>query len=176
VTIVATSATPAPRLPSLAGRWSGLRDTWRCAAPAPLAGVLGAALDQWHHAGFTVWLTACQSVAPGPVDALVLQARLLPAMLAFMLGAMAWQWVGPARRAHQPLVLALCQAGCVLAMTLAAGFCGAIAGIPAGTGVRLLAMGLVDLVASGAGATLLVLPLLARGDPLHPRTSQHCAG
>lgn len=174
MTTAAAPDTPVIRFAALADRWPGLWGTWRCAAAAPLGGLLGATLDQWHHAGFAIWLTLCQSGTPGPVDVLALQVRLMPAMLAFMLGAMAWQWAGPARRAHRPLVLALCQAGCVLGMTVAAGGCAAIAGIPAGTGVRLLAMGLMDLGASVAGATLLVLPLVARGDRLPPGASPHC--
>jgi len=143
--------------------WLGaLLPVWRCAAPVPLAGFAGALIDQWHHAGFVIWLNFCQTAAPDPLAALGLQAQLMPAMLAAMAGAMAWQWVRrPA--GHGALVLALCQAGCLGGMLLAAGLCAALAGLPGGDGIRLLAMGVVDLAMSLAGATVLVAPIMLAG-------------
>lgn len=141
-----------------AGLWRALLPVWRCAAPVPLAGFAGALVDQWHHAGFVIWLNFCQTVAPDPLVALGLQAQLMPAMLAAMAGAMAWQWVRrPA--GHGALVLALCQVGCLGGMLLAAGLCAALAGLPGGDALRLVAMGGVDLGASVAGATVLTVPV-----------------
>ena len=140
--------------PARARSWRSLLPVWRCAAPVPLAGFAGALVDQWHHAGFTVWMNSCAAVAPAPIDALGLQAQLMPAMLAAMAGAMAWQWLRrPA--GHDAVTLALCQAGCLVAMFLAAGLCAALAGLPGGDALRLVTMGFVDAVVTLAGATAL---------------------
>ena len=136
------------------GGLGALLPVWRCAAPVPLAGFAGALIDQWHHAGFVIWLNFCQTAAPDPLAALGLQAQLMPAMLAAMAGAMAWQWVRrPA--GHDAVSLVLCQSGCLGGMLLAAGFCAALAGMPGGDALRLGVMGLLDVAASAAGASAL---------------------
>jgi hypothetical protein len=121
--------------------------------------VAGTALDQWHHAGFTIWLELCQTVAPAPLGVLLLQVQLMPAMVVAMLAAMAWQWLHRPSR-HGPLVLALCQSGCLAAMPVTASLCVALAAVPGGDGVRLVAMGLLDGGMSVAAATLFTAPVM----------------
>jgi hypothetical protein len=127
----------------------------------PLAGAAGAAVDQWHHAGFTIWLRLCQTVAPDPFG-LLLQAQLMPVMLLAMLAAMGWQWVYRPSR-HGPLMLALCQSGCVAAMIVTAGLCAAGASVPGNDGARLLAMGMLDVSTSLVAATLFTAPVMLAG-------------
>jgi hypothetical protein len=138
--------------------WHQCVPVWRCAWPIPAAGLAGAAIDQWHHAGFSIWLKLCQSLVTDPFGLLLLQVQLMPVMLVAMLTAMAWQWLYHPSR-YGPLMLALCQSGCLAAMPVTAGLCAALATMPGSDGARLLAMGLLDGGMGLAAATLFTIPV-----------------
>jgi hypothetical protein len=56
-----------------------------CVMVSPLAGALGAIADERFHRGFSAWMSLCRLERPGPVEALLLQARLMPLALGAML-------------------------------------------------------------------------------------------
>ncbi|MEQ1800995.1 MAG: hypothetical protein ABL989_03670 [Gammaproteobacteria bacterium] len=146
-----------------------LSGLWRCAWPAPVAAFLGATMDEWHHAGFTTWMTLCQTSAPTPWRAVSLQVELMPAMATGLLAVMVWQWLRVwLSGVHRPAMLLACQASCLLVMVFAGGLCAGLASAIDARAGRLLVMGIVDLAASLSLAGALVLGSLA----VHQRWSR----
>ena len=139
-----------------------LSGLWRCSWPAPAAVFVGAVVDEWHHAGFTVWMTLCQTSAPAPWESVGLQVDLMPAMATALLAVMAWQWLRVwSSGRHRPPMLLVCQVSCLVAMLFAGGICAGLASaVDTRTG-QLLVMGLLDLAVSLSLAGTLVLGGLA---------------
>lgn len=136
----------------------GLSGLWRCAWAAPVAAFLGAAVDEWHHAGFTVWMTLCQTSTPPPWRAAGLQVELMPVMATGLLAVMAWQWLRVWMFAtNRPAMLLTCQTSCLLVMFLAGNLCAELLSGIDGRTERLFAMGFIDLAASVALAAVAVL-------------------
>ena len=63
-------------------RWTSLLP---CAATTPVAGVLGAAVDERLHQSLGLWLTLCRRGSLPYLEALWLQLQLMPFALIFML-------------------------------------------------------------------------------------------
>ena len=90
-----------------------------CVMLTPLAGALGAVADERLHRGFSAWLTLCHQGRLGPLQAVMLQAELMPfalgAMLLFaLLGTLA-VWSRHMRTRAARIMLAA-HAGCIVAV------------------------------------------------------------
>jgi hypothetical protein len=138
-----------------------------CVTLTPLAGALGAVADERFYRGFSAWMSLCRIGRPGPLEALLLQARLMPlalgSMLAFaLLGTLA---VGSQKaRGNGARVMLAAHAGCVLAVVVGALLCPLLFGELDSTWLALGGMALLETVITSAVALVLLRPLL-RADP-----------
>ena len=134
---------------------------------SPLAGALGAIADERFHRGFSVWMSLCRLERPGPVEALLLQARLMPlalgAMLLFaLLGTLA---VGAQReRAPGARVMLASHAGCVLAVVIGAQLCPLLISELPSARLALGGMALIETAIATAVALVLLRPRARRAD------------
>lgn len=137
-----------------------------CVTLTPMAGALGAVADERLYRGFSAWMSLCRLGRLGPLDALLLQARLMPlalgSMLAFaLLGTMA---VGSQRaRGNGARVMLAAHTGCVLAVVVGALLCPLLfAGLHSPT-LALGGMALLETLITTAVALVLLRPMLRAG-------------
>lgn len=129
----------------------------------PLVGALGAVADERLHRGFSIWMSLCRAGRLGPIDALVLQARLMPlalgAMLLFaLLGTLAV--VSQRMRRDGARVMLAGHAGCLLAVVAGALLCPLLFGDLASPQLALGGMALLETAITTALALFLLRPLL----------------
>jgi hypothetical protein len=133
-----------------------------CVMLTPVAGALGAAADERLYRGFSAWLSLCRLGRLGPLQAIVLQARLMPlafgAMLLFaLLGTLAvWS---QRRRADSARVMLAGHAGCVAAVVIGALLCPMLFGRLASAHLALGGMALLETAITTAAALLMLRPL-----------------
>jgi hypothetical protein len=132
-----------------------------CVMLTPLAGALGAVADERLYRGFSTWLSLCRQARLGTLQAVLLQAQLMPlalgAMLMFaLLGTLAVAM--QRRRAAGARVVLAGHIGCVLAVLVGARLCPLLfGGLPSAP----LALGGMALLET-AVTTLVALVLLLR--------------
>jgi hypothetical protein len=132
---------------------------------SPLAGALGAIADERFHRGFSAWMALCRLERPGPVEAVLLQARLMPlavgGMLLFaLLGTLA---VGSQReRAPGARVMLAGHAGCVLAVVIGAQLCPLLNSELPSTRMALGGMALIETAIATTVALILLRPRARR--------------
>ena len=129
----------------------------------PLVGALGAVADERLHRGFSIWMSLCRAGRLGPIDALVLQARLMPlalgAMLLFaLLGTLAV--VSQRMRRDGARVMLAGHAGCLLAVVAGGMLCPLLFGDLASAQLALGGMALLETAITTALALFLLRPLL----------------
>ena len=129
----------------------------------PLVGALGAVVDERYYAGFSSWMSLCRAEESGALQALLLQAQLMPmalgAMLTFaLLGTLA---VGTQReRRDGARVMLAAHTGCVLAVVAGGLVCPRLFGGLGSTPLALGGMALFETAITTAAALLLLRPLL----------------
>lgn len=133
-----------------------------CVMLTPLAGALGAVADERLHRGFSAWLTLCHQGRLGPLQAVMLQAELMPfalgAMLLFaLLGTLA-VWSRHMRTRAARIMLAA-HAGCIVAVFAGALLCPLLFGRLQSTQLALGAMVLLETVITTIAALVLLRPL-----------------
>jgi hypothetical protein len=107
-----------------------------CAALAllPMAGALvGVAVDEWRHLGFSNWLSACRSAALSPASLVVFTFELLPsAIVGFLLAALAVQITGMLMRRVECVAEATLAAhsGCLFGMAAGLLLCTLVPPLP----------------------------------------------
>lgn len=151
-----------------------------CVATTPIAGALGAAVDERLHQGLSHWISLCREGSLPYLQALWLQLQLMPFALIFMLSAAFLGTLAVVLRSGTPAsarMLLAGHAGCVGATLLAPLVCPPLLGAGLGPGRALGGMLLAELTLTTALALgLLALARLrpavarqsARGKP--PRT------
>ena len=117
-------------------RWTALLP---CAATTPVAGVLGAALDERLHQSLGLWLSLCRRGSLPYAEALWLQLQLMPFALVFMLATAflgtLWTVLRSGTRASARMLLAG-HAGCLVATLLSPLVCPWLIGAGAATVAR----------------------------------------
>jgi hypothetical protein len=131
-----------------------------CVATTPVAGALGAAVDERLHQGLSHWISLCRQGSLPYLEALWLQLQLMPFALIFMLSAAFIGTLTVVLRSGTPAsarMLLAGHAGCVGATLLAPLACPPLLGSGATANEALGGM----LAAELALTTALALALLA---------------
>jgi hypothetical protein len=131
-----------------------------CVATTPIAGALGAAVDERLHRGLSHWISLCRGGALPYLQALWLQLQLMPFALIFMLSAAFVGTLTVVIRSGTPAsarMLLAGHAGCIGATLLAPLVCPPLLGVGQGANRALGGMLLAELVLT----TALALGLLA---------------
>lgn len=128
-------------------------ELWRCALPVFAAGLLGGAIDEWHHSGVSSWISLCVARPLPLATAICFQTRLLTCSYLAMFGVAACQWIlvaGPQSRLTNRSLL-LGQSCCMMAMLLALLICPKILAAGSAGKADMLAMVCTDLLCAAAG-------------------------
>lgn len=130
-----------------------------CVATAPVAGVLGAAVDERLHQGLAHWLSLCNGGTLPYLQALWLQLQLMPFALVFMLLAAFLGTLWAVLRTGTPAnarVLLAGHAGCAVATLLAPLVCPWVTGAGPSAPLALAAMLASELLLTFAVAWALL--------------------
>ena len=133
-----------------------------CVATTPLAGAIGAAVDERLHQGLSHWISLCRQGRLPYIEALWLQLQLMPFALIFMLSAAFSGTLTVVLRSGTPAsarMLLAGHAGCVGATLLASLACPPLLGSGATANQALGGMLAAELTLT----TALALALLALG-------------
>ncbi len=164
-------------------RWAGLLP---CVATTPVAGVLGAAVDERLHQSLGLWFALCRRGRLPYLEALWLQLQLMPFALIFMLvtafAGTLWAVLRSGTPASARMLLAG-HAGCLVATLMSPLVCpwlvgGALAG--SGAAARPTpSLALAGMLASELLLTVAVawaVLALATGRPDHARMARRATG
>jgi hypothetical protein len=134
------------------------------------SGWSGAWWDEYSRAGWSTWISMCQSSSPDFVNVLRLYAALLPtSLIAMLLAGLVVLGLAALARTRQSLALSgiAGHAGCIVAMPLSIWLCAKVFDEPATAGLQLTSMLLLDL---GIAFTLTLALLKA----LQPIVAECC--
>jgi hypothetical protein len=112
------------------------------------SGWSGAWWDEYSRAGWSTWLSMCQTGSPDFLSVLRLYAALLPtSLIAMLLAGLVVLGLAALARTRQSLALSgiAGHAGCIVAMPLSIWLCAKVFDEPATAGLQLTSMLLLDL-------------------------------